>query len=135
MFDNIGGKIKELVKLSFGAGVIICCIYGLVSIKYDGVGTGLLYIIGGSLICWISSFIIYGFGQLVEDTQALRKKFCAGTIEKVKDAERTKGTCQICHTMHVTIVDSLIVDDTGKHYCQVCEKCFKKFNPAPLNRK
>jgi hypothetical protein len=74
MFDNIGGKIKGLAKVTAWLGIIASVIYGIVLISqsnryYNGsalVITGVIVMAAGSLGSWISSFLLYGFGELID---------------------------------------------------------------------
>ncbi len=65
MYDNIGGKIKGLVKTIFVLESIGFIILGL-SMLDASVLLGLIVLIIGPLIAWVSSFVLYGFGELVE---------------------------------------------------------------------
>ena len=71
MFDNIGGKIKGFAKVVCGIGIAISVIIGLLSLNAI---TALLIIGIGSLSSWIGSFMTYGFGQLIENTDILVKQ-------------------------------------------------------------
>lgn len=84
MFENIGGKIKGLAKFICWVGIVICVIAGIIMFVQAGeayssaertvlVITGLAIIIVGSLMSWIGSFLLYGFGELVESTSIIRK--------------------------------------------------------------
>ncbi len=94
MFDNIGGKIKTLAKVLCWIGIILSIILGIIMIigganvasnssygyssRSSGttgasVLVGILTMVLGSLGSWISSFFAYGFGQLIEDTEAIRR--------------------------------------------------------------
>lgn len=91
MFNNIGHKIQVLAKVLCWIGIICWVITGLVlmaggsSMTYRlngefvransgaGVVAGIMTIIVGVLVSWIGSFLLYGFGQLVEDTHAIRE--------------------------------------------------------------
>lgn len=72
MFSNIGKKIKTLAKVICIIGIVISFFFGfwMMNIElFDGnkmTVPGLIIILGGSLISWISSFFIYGFGELIE---------------------------------------------------------------------
>lgn len=82
MYENIGKKIKGLVKAMFAIEAIVAVIAGLIvmSIDEDMVLIGLLVMIGGTLVAWVSSWLLYGFGEL---------------IDKVCDIERnTRGGLQ-----------------------------------------
>lgn len=71
MFDNIGGKIKSLAKTIFIIETIICIIGGLVMLT-EGSDEAMIYgvitIIVGPLTAWVSSWLLYGFGELIEKT-------------------------------------------------------------------
>jgi len=73
MNKNIGQNIKSLAKfcgpLAFGLAVIAAYFVSL-----SGNFIGAVCILVAGLICWLSSWPLYGFGQLIEDVHALRKK-------------------------------------------------------------
>lgn len=73
MFDNIGGKIKILAQVICWLGIIGSIISGLITMitDEDMILTGLLIAVIGSLLSWIGSFTTYGFGQLIENSDAL----------------------------------------------------------------
>ncbi len=78
MFENIGEKIKRLA-------VVICCIEFIAAIGaaiycfsistsnsvFIIIGMGSL--IGGFLLSWASSLFIYGFGQLIENSEEIKE--------------------------------------------------------------
>lgn len=68
MYDNIGGKIKGLTKWVCIIGSIIMAISGIVCMGQgeDFIPVGILLLILGPVLCWISSWILYGFGELIE---------------------------------------------------------------------
>ena len=78
MYDNIGGKIKGLAKASFIVAAIAEVITGiaLMATNEDLIAYGLLVMFVGPIVAWISSWLLYGFGQLIEnsDIVAGRKK-------------------------------------------------------------
>ena len=73
MYDNIGSKIKTLAKeifiiiasLSLIAGVLILFIVD------NGFIIGILTVGIGVLLSWVGTFFLYGFGQLIENTDIL----------------------------------------------------------------
>ena len=83
MFKNIGGKIKGLATVICWIGIIISIIVGIVffieagnagrSRRTTAIITGVGTIVGGSLVSWIGSFLLYGFGQLVENSDKVAK--------------------------------------------------------------
>lgn len=78
MYDNIGGKIKTVAKVVGFAGIGISILTGLLFLlvafseeKFSFFGIGILVAFLGSLISWVSTIALYGFGQLVENTDVL----------------------------------------------------------------
>ncbi len=86
-FDNIGGKIKHLAKILCYTGISIALIYASYKIfilgifasdpnieeseKISEVIEGIIIGIIGPIVSWICSFFMYGFGQLIENTDIL----------------------------------------------------------------
>ena len=71
MFDNIGSKIKTLAKVVCWIGIIGSVIAGIAMIATMGsvgVLSGLLTIVLGALLSWVGSFVLYGFGEMVENS-------------------------------------------------------------------
>ncbi|MBR0508005.1 MAG: zinc ribbon domain-containing protein [Clostridia bacterium] len=92
MFNNIGKKIKVLAKVIFwftfitfvlgsiGGGIGIAHVMGCDRSWGDETGAvfaGIGIAIGGSIVgffaAWIGSFFMYGYGQLIDDTEINRK--------------------------------------------------------------
>ena len=79
MFDNISDKMKSAATALAILGIIGSIIVGIVMIAKAedsyypeiGIWSGWLVIIVGSLSSWVSSFTLYGFGQLIENTDAI----------------------------------------------------------------
>lgn len=76
MFENIGSKIKTAAKVVCWIGIIASIITGIVLIAQDSdtAFIGFLVMILGSIGSWVGSFITYGFGQLVENSDILVKQ-------------------------------------------------------------
>lgn len=73
MFDNIGGKIKALAQVVCWIGIVCSVIYGIVLMTTDEdlVMAGFIVLVMGSVLAWVSSFALYGFGQLIENTDKI----------------------------------------------------------------
>lgn len=75
MFTNIGGKIKLTAKIacwismvaSFVGGIILL-IYSIVEAEDELIIVGLIVPLVAPFLCWIGSFVMYGFGELIEKT-------------------------------------------------------------------
>ena len=71
MFDNIGGKMKGLAVIICCIGIAASVIFGLSLMSNDVPLAGVIVIVAGSLSSWIGSFALYGFGQLVENSDTM----------------------------------------------------------------
>ena len=100
MFNNIGRKIKNCAEAITWIGIIICILVGLVYIVLgieneanEMIVSGILVILVGSLSSWIGSFLLYGFGQLIENSDIIAKSLSSNhdqgqeqnDIEKIKE--------------------------------------------------
>ncbi len=65
MYDKIGSKIKGLAKVIFIVEAIVTVITGIALISSD-VDIGILVIALGPIIAWVSSWLLYGFGELID---------------------------------------------------------------------
>ncbi len=83
MFRNVGGKIKVVAVNIFALGTMLSLYLGILIIRYGGGGfysfyitaAGVLIIAFGTLYSLVSAWFIYGFGQLVENSD--RTRACA----------------------------------------------------------
>ena len=104
MFNNIGEKIKEVASLIFWLGTIASVILGGVAIFSAGdFGFVIMFVVlfVGFIISWASSFLLYGYGELIEKTSGiyniLQSKFCGQVqgsrtdIETKLDEWKAKG--------------------------------------------
>jgi len=91
MFDFIGEKIKKLAKVICWLGIISSVLLGFMIMSTEGdplistllglpmideeeiVIFGFLYMIIGSILSWISSFVLYGFGELIDTTMNISR--------------------------------------------------------------
>ena len=73
MFSNIGGKIKTLATVVTWFGLIASFLVGICMLFVETISGFIIMIVGG-LLSWIGSFTLYGFGQLIENTDIIVKK-------------------------------------------------------------
>lgn len=71
MFSNIGGKIKNLAMVLCGIGISGSVLLGILLISNRAAVPGIIFMIVGSLFSWVGSFVLYGFGQLVENSDRM----------------------------------------------------------------
>lgn len=73
MFENIGGKIKTLAKVITFLGIALSVVYGFLLIADENYVGGITTIIVGVLVSWIGSFVLYSWGEVVEDVKRQRE--------------------------------------------------------------
>ena len=85
MFNNIGKKIKALAKIICWFGIISSIFSGIVLLAFAGefwgfAIIGLSTMIVGPLLAWISSWMLYSWGDLVDNVQAIKCKQCGEEV-------------------------------------------------------
>lgn len=93
MFNNIGKKIKLLAKFGCWVGIICCVIAGIIFLAFVGedwwwIIPGLLTLLLGPILMWIGSWLLYSWGDLVDNVQALKIERC-GEEGPCKKAEKS----------------------------------------------
>lgn len=124
MYDNIGSKIKTVAKVVGFAGIGISILTGLLFLlvsfseeKFSYFGIGILVALLGSLISWASTIALYGFGQIVENTDVIAKQ-----------SKRQTGDLQYYGDMINESISSTKYQEahsdkpTNSKYCTHCEK-------------
>ena len=155
MFDNIGRKIKTLASVLAWIGIVLSIIYGLILLadgKDDNVVVGVIIIVVGSLCSWLSSFVLYGFGQLIENSDILvdqngilisqGKKQVAtpattDTTQKQTDAplpvkssplpQTDTSNSTVKHRVRCTTCGNMVNCD--ENFCRTCGAAIKGNNP------
>ena len=115
-YDNIGEKIKGLAKWTFIVEAIGAVIGGIaiMLIGNDYFLAGFLTLIFGPIVAWVASWILYGFGELVDSAILYQKNGKATPIvpQQIKvQAPKPSSTIKITNT----------VRDTQRH-CAFCGK-------------
>ena len=72
MYNNVGGKIKTLAAIGGWLAIIAGIILAFVFWRVYELWVGMIPLLSG-IVLYISTWTMYGFGQLVEDVSMLRK--------------------------------------------------------------
>ncbi len=87
-YDNIGGKIKNWAVWIFIVEAIAAIIGGIAIIDINNGMVGSLVIVFGPIAAWVSSGLLYGFGQLVENSDIIAEE-----LQRVNE-NHEKNSCQ-----------------------------------------
>lgn len=153
MFRNIASKLKTAAGILFALGTVGSVIVGILLMTRSMTAVGIAVLIGGTFLSWLCSILVYGFGQLIENTDrtaphkegnaayfaADREKATGneqnGTIGEGKPYDpfenAASGTCQLCGKENVKIISCKIVDDMGTRYRSICADCMHRKNAEP----
>lgn len=80
MFKNIGFKIMKMAEFFCWIGIIFSVSAGLATILLKPILEiqsnlfivyGILLIIFGPILSWVNSFVLYGFGRLIENSDII----------------------------------------------------------------
>ena len=134
MFSHIGRKVRGLavalcaigIVLSIGAGVALYLLKVLQLIPCIAIG------VGGILLSWISSWVLYCIGDTHVKLERLEEKLIPkpNYTNYLNDSQALRGQCEICGKT-TDLVNAKIVDKMGTRYRKVCRECYAKNNCEP----
>ncbi len=109
MYNNTGKQIKNLVATIASIEVIACVIIGIVvaCIDFDDMWwIGLIIIVGGLLITWISYLFMYAYGELVDKTCSIENYLTQnnGSSSQERVAGPNEWQCSKCGTINQNYV-------------------------------
>ena len=114
-YENIGDKIKGLAQMVFVVEAIAAVITGiaLMATDEDLILYGLLVLIVGPIIAWVSSWLLYGFGQLIENSDIIAEEYNRKNEkhEKVVEKNKERKQEQRKKAIKATIVNPEISED------------------------
>ena len=124
LYENIGAKIKNWAKWIFIIEAIGAVITGIVMMAnasdIDDIFffAGLLTIILGPVVAWVSTWLLYAFGELVEDIHAIRNEYYP-IINDIKKNVRL-------------MADPIIREAEEKALCEAEEKALREAEEKAL---
>lgn len=75
MFNNSGSKLKTVAIITFVLGiltsVIFSCEYGF---ERDNAILGIVILVGFSILSYVGSLFVYGFGELIDGVMEILSK-------------------------------------------------------------
>ena len=136
MFDNIGNKLKTTAKALTVCGVLASIVHGIIMMvtteTFESIYLGLLICIIGSLLSWVSSFVLYGIGQLIVNTDILVNKLAPEykeTLGNEMNEEnetnilKSKDWKTLIHTLNdEELIESMNSDDWQDEYKALCKQ-------------
>ncbi len=99
MFDQIGKKIKTLAKAVAWIGIMLSFLVGA-ALMFNSSGLSLVIVPVGSLLSWLGSLLLYGFGELVDCAQRIADRMDAPE-EGIAPPPHGGWTCPHCGTKNL----------------------------------
>ena len=131
VFSNIGRKVRGLA--------VALCVIGILA----ALGTGVfLYFtkladlvpciaiaVGGILVSWLSSWVMYCIGDTHVKIERLEDKLIPkpAYAEYLAGNNPARGACEICGKT-TDLINARITDQLGTRYRKVCRECFAANN-------
>ena len=108
MYKNIGKKIKALAAICGIGTAFLFLVLGLILVFQNSSNAtttiiGVIFAIIGPISCWVSSFILFGYGELILQNSEINEniKLLVKKIKKEEENEQEK-----------TILKKVIMDET-----------------------
>lgn len=76
MFNYIKERIKQAAEILLIIGIITSFIIGIYIISQELFIVGFVTIIVGIVLSWITSLVLYGFGELIQNSDIIAKRLC-----------------------------------------------------------
>lgn len=73
MYDNIGKKIKGLAMAFIIIGAVVSVIMGMELLIETEVGWYAFILFGGPIVTWISSWLHYGYGVIIDKLSDIQR--------------------------------------------------------------
>jgi len=105
MYNDVGSKIKMLAKVGCWVGIIVFVILGFILMD-DGNEFGIFVMLLGALASWASSWITYGFGEVIENVNRIAESINQKTQNSAVDSAMDK-----INTLNKWRKDGLITEE------------------------
>lgn len=115
MFNDIGGKIKELAYIICVLGIVASVIIAIVLFGQNShynptAGVAFAVLIGGCAGSWFSGFFIYGFGELIDQQATI--VFYLETLDK--ETKNSSDSAQKDESGKATIISAWECPECGQ---------------------
>ena len=130
MYRQIGKKVKGLARTLGWIGILGSIASGIVLYVYRvlPVYWCALIGVGGALIGYLSSWVLYAIGDTNERMERIEsivtpKPSYMDYIQEVRES-RNNQKCEMCGKAVSELIPAKLVDQMGTRYRRVCRECF-----------
>lgn len=86
-YANIGRRIKELAIVQAALGMVAGVIAGIILLIWHMIGLGIGILLGGPVASVFLSWLIYGFGELVEKVAVIARINAIKFVKEIDDKD------------------------------------------------
>lgn len=129
MFNNISDKIKALAGILCALGILISITLGIIVLVQDETALGICILIACCILSICTSYIIYGFGQLIENSNTLIKLMQKPT-SNIPHTAKSPHTTNTQQYTHPTPLSKSSVSPVIKHSWR-CSNCGHMISETP----
>ena len=165
LYSNIGAKIKSWAKWICVVETISAIIGGITLMAEEEFLYGLLCLIIGPIVAFVSTWLLYAFGEIAEDIGLMRQKYVGDkVIETQKEYVQPKpkqptpptadelctaeqawdhwneeqtsiGCCEVCGAKRQFLVYAEFQEDGQARQKNLCFECFSHRECKPVIHK
>ena len=92
MYRDIGEKIRQVAVFYFGLLTVVFVVLAVILFQSYLIGWGILSLLAGPIFALLSSYLIYGFGQLIDDVHTIKNQITGIKEEEsitIPDSDRS----------------------------------------------
>lgn len=86
LYNDIGGKIKSLARWTFIIGAVAALISGVATMAQINFFTGLIVMFLGPVVAFVSTWLLYGFGELIDKAGEIAQNTKAAAQSRTPEA-------------------------------------------------
>lgn len=90
MIENVSSKIKTCALAELALGVLGSLIWGLILMSHAGI-VGFVVLAGGIFLSFVSAYCLYGFGQLIENSDEIKFHLLRAGTGYADDAQASES--------------------------------------------
>ena len=151
LYGNIGTKIKNWAKWLFILEAISAIIGGIFLWGNEEILYGLLCMIAGPIVAFVSTWLLYAFGEITEDISLMRQKYVGDKVVETQkeyvqpkpeqpapeinatkqtmwdnwnEEHRSIGQCEVCGTNDQYLVYAEFQKNNQVLRKNLCFECF-----------
>ena len=127
MFSHIGKKVRGLAAAFCVIGILgsVAASVSLYMTRVLQLLPCILIAVGGALLSWMSSWVMYCIGDTHVKIERLEDKLIPkpAYAEYLAGSTPVRGACEICGRT-TDLINAKIEDQMGVRYRKVCRDCF-----------